>query len=609
MEVSAALAEAARQAQEQDRAARRRTVDKERAERLAQQILAGDGPPPARVLAAEVAAALRAGVSVDACRRLLDASREAGATEHAAVLSAALRASQEATEGRAVSRLPDMPVDDLLAEAPIARAAVYSVARRALAPADLPAMAFLAACSGALAAKAIGLTRNNDGSMYEVRPHLFVAAEAPSGAAKSLIADTMVRRPLGPVWDAVARSMEQAAARDEEERERATRARDRLRKSDPESPEIEQHTLRLRQPRVQEPVVLEVGTATPEQWTRQLQWSGFSMIAADEGADWLGKFVGARDQDAKLGPLLCAWGGDEFAYRSIAGEQRGDSRPMFRRLHAAALFLLQPGVLSPTSKDEQARLKALHSRGLLPRTMIARPRALTVAERRAVERDVRDNPDGGEPVARYHAVLQALARAPLPPGRHPLQPLVEVDGAMKPAPIVIKFTAEATAERRAYQVRCGDEVAEDGPARGQADERSVARLHDHAARVAICLAAWRQAERDHAAGRPVQLAEAVVGVEDVRRAVRLCEDYLRPHGAAAAGRSILDPLGDDAEQVVAAMKKRGRASMRQRDVQRALGRGWDAGRVRRAVAELEERGEVVVEPGSKGSATVALASP
>lgn len=107
----------------------------------------------------------------------------------------------------------------------------------------------------------------------------------------------------------------------------------------------------------------------------------------------------------------------------------------------------------------------------------------------------------------------------------------------------------------------------------------------------------------------MQLAEAVVGVEDVRRAVRLCEDYLRPHGAAAAGRSILDPLGDDAEQVVAAMKKRGRASMKQREVQRALGRGWDAGRVRRAVAELEERGEVVVEPGTKGSATVALASP
>jgi hypothetical protein len=75
-----------------------------------------------------------------------------------------------------------------------------------------------------------------------------------------------------------------------------------------------------------------------------------------------------------------------------------------------------------------------------------------------------------------------------------------------------------------------------------------------------------------------------------------------------AQRAILDPSADDAEAVLAAVRRIGAAVTRQREVQRELGRGWDAARIKRALGELEQRGAVQVENAPRGAALIRLAA-
>lgn len=519
-----------------------------------------------------------------------------------ALADAQIAAGTRAANTAAVSRrwaIPDLAVDDLLADAAVARAQVKAISRRALCCPDLPALAFLAAVSCALAGKVRGGATNNDGSAYNLAPHLYVGAEAPSGANKSLVADAMLRDHLageGGVWAKMRREAEAAAAADLRERRKAARERDDLDRKDSEgnAARIDELEIRLKRPQVKEPQVAEIGAPSPEQFVRLCHQAGFRAIVPDEAADFLYKFMGGHGEQEKAAPLIAGFQGDAFVYPSIAGEQRGDHSARFPRLRLALLLLLQPSVLSPQVQAEALRLKSMADRGFFPRCLIARPRGLLIAERHAMEASALAHADEAREVGvQYGRILRALADLRI--GDHPLAPS---------KPLVIPFAPEANRARRAYQVQCGDAVAEDGPDRGKPGERSIARLHDHAARIAVCLAAWRCAEQADAEGRALDLAEARVELVDVERAVRACEAYFRPHALAVAGRAVLDPVGHDADEVLSKLKTipeiaAGEVLTKREISRRKFQAGWGKidGRHRLddALAELHRRGNIEIE--------------
>lgn len=596
----AAAAHAAQVREREDRARREAPPDPAVVAELIARVEAGAVPPSKAAAIDDAAAAHAAGVAPEVLASLLEAGARLDANGRAAVVEAARRrrAPAEATTPAA----PSLDVDDLLRECPTAKAQAEAVARRGLSCVDFPVLVWIAAVSAALAAKVRGLARNNDRSEYKIWPHLYVGVEAPSGAAKSWIADSMMRDVLRAYWDDVAAAQQPAAERDARERKHAAKMIDRL---DPDAPEAERHAARLRRPRLLVPVVAEDGLNTPEKFAAECQASGLKVVCPDEAADFLQKFVGSRTQDQKVVALLSGWSGERFRYGAFAADARGDANPRFPDLHVVALLLLQPDVFTPKTREDEERLRSLYSRGVFPRTLIARPRTLSIAERAALELEADARwEEARDATARYRTVLRALAEAEVPGGDHPLHPR---------EPILVPFTAEAARARRAYQRACGDDTAADGPDAGKIEERYVARLHDHAARLAICLACWRRAEEDCAARRPVDLRRAVVELGDVERGIRLCEGYLRRHGAEVAARTVRDEAGDDAEAVRAALTRAtigvGRAKARQRDVQRILGRGWSVRRVEAGVRELEGREEIRVERPEKGGPILALAVP
>lgn len=611
------LAAAAAEATRADREADRERVDPARAERLADQLDRGDERVPGvvRSVAADLESLARTSADPAAVERLFAAAGKWGPDEREAARRHMHRqlAKPRASAAPAVARraIPDLDVDDLLGGVPIARAQVEAIARRALSCEDLPALAFLAAASSALAAKVRGVTTNNDGSAWRIWPHLFIGAEVPSGASKSLTADAVLRDFLagpGGTWTKFKREAEPDAAADEAERAAARARKSALeRRADPDEAELAALVERLRRPRVREPVVPELGASSCEHFVRVCHWTGFRAVVPDEAADFLQRFLGNRESGERVGPLIAGFDGGEFAYSSIEGEKRDDHLARFPRLHLSILLLLQEGVLSPRVQEEASRLQAVADRGFFPRCLIARPRALLRAERHALEAEAaRLAGEGAEVGAAYGRVLRSIADARV--GEHPLCPS---------QPVLVPFTAEATAARRAYQVRCGDDVAADGPDAGKPGARSIARLHDHAARIAICLACWRCAEEADAAGRELDLAAAVVELDDVERAIRACEQYFRPHALAVAGRAILDPVGADAEHVLQALGRcpelAGGAAMSKREISRKHFRqGWGRlpggrHRLNDALEELERRGDVELDQQAKNVTLVRLA--
>lgn len=610
-EQQAAAAEALRAEREADK----QRVDHARAERLAVQLEAGDEavPPIARLAAGDLEALQRAGVEPEVLERLLGVGACCGPDERAAIAAAArkrlARPAPSAPRPTARWAIPDLDGDELLRDCPTARAHARVVAWRSLSCEDLPVLGWLAATSAALAAKVRGLTHNNDGTEWRIWTHLYIGAEAPSGASKSLIAEAMLRQHLsGPagVWTKLRREAEPLVAADEAERSLLRAKRIKLeRRAEDNEVEIAGIVERLRQPPIREPRVAELGVSSPEHFVRVCQWTGFRAVIPDEAADWLHKFIGGRENE-KVGPLIAGFDGGEAPYSSIAAEQRGDDLVRFPQMHLTLFLLLQENVLSPAAQEEAARLKTVADRGFFPRCLIARPRTLLRAERHALEAEAeRLRQEGAETGQAYGRILRSLADLRI--GDHPLVPS---------EPLLVPFTAEATRVRRAYQVKCGDDVAADGPDAGKPGARSIARMHDHAARMAICLACWRCAEEADAAGVELDLRRARVEVRDVERAIRACETYFRPHALAVAGRAILDPVGADADLVLTALQKcpelASGSSLSKREVTRRHFRaGWGKqssgrNRLNDALEELERRSDVELAAVDKRSVLIRL---
>lgn len=615
---------------EREREARRTNVDPARVDRLAAQLRVGDEAVPAvaRVLAADAEALVRAGADPEVVERLAANAGRCGPDERAASVR----------EGVAVGRgappplkpparrwpLPDLDVRRLLRRCPAALAHVEATARLALSSNELPCLVFLGATSCALAAKVVAQTRNNDGGAYPFWPHLFIAAEADSTANKSMILNRMLRhyligkkdehhpsRKVGGVWEKMRKEQTAVAAADANRREQWTNERASLRRKtgDAVTPDVVKRLAELDdllgEAPIHPPDVAEVGAPTPERHVILSHRTGFRAFVPDEGAGVINRFLGAKPLEAKVEPLIAGFDGDPWTYPSIAGDMRGDGTPRFEDHHLVMVLPLQPGVLSPKAEEEARRLHNAADRGVFPRLLCARTRPLEQAEIDALEGQAEALAETSkEGAKRYERVLRALADLRVSEDDHPLHPR---------KPIVLEFTDEATRARRAYQVKLKKDVALDGPDRSKPGERSIARLSDHAARIAACLAAWRTAEAADRAGGAVtagDLEAARVELDDVQAAIEACEAYFRPHALAVAGRAILDREDDDAtalREVLERLREKGQLVVKQREAQRALGRGWTAKRTAAAIAALVEREEIRADHSKRGSVTITWA--
>jgi hypothetical protein len=593
-----AASRAAQEAERAEREAARATVpvDEARVAELAAEIAGGSSAPDADAAAAEVAAIMGAGVPEEAVARVVEVAGRYSPAGRRAIVAAAreLRARAPAPEQARAEVVPDLDVDDLLGDCPALLARVREVAGTALCLPDMPALAGLAVTSCALAARVQGGMRNRNGSAWNAWAHLFICAEVRSGFAKTLVRDMIdveaetehgKQSAVGEILRNAARVLrpqvsDDAAERDQFKRERtklvamAASNRDRLREIDE----------RLARPQLHLPDQKPLHRVTPANFVRVAQRSGFVAALPDEGRATLEGFFAGREGREDVDPLLCAFSGSPYSNSTIAGEVRGDN-PQFERLHAAMFLPIQPGVLSPRTRDEARLLARVDERGLLARLLVARPRELTVAEADAL----RSRPAPTDTGAAWRRLVVAIGTEPI--GDHPLAPST---------PHRIPFCPEAARAMLDFQARTTDSVRPGGSLHGKPGAALVARIADHAVRLATVLAVLREGR-----ARADEVLE-----RDVLRAIRVCDAYFLPHARMVAQRAILDPSADDAEAVLAAVRRIGAAVTRQREVQRELGRGWDAARIKRALGELEQRGAVQVESAPRGAALIRLtASP
>lgn len=477
--------------------------------------------------------------------------------------------------------LPELDVDDLFADVPVVAARVREVATLALCVPDMPALAALAFTSAACAARVYGLAKNRDGSDWRVWPHLFVAPAVPSGCKKTLVRDLVGGTAMeGYAKDLCGRWAERAEA-DKDDRDVATRRRAVLTTTtangkalaDPSEPA--RLRARLSQPRVVIPNPVFAG-GSPEQCVRRVQDSGFLFLAPDEGWACLRSFFAGRDGHENVDPLLCMFSHSTYSNETITGEGRGD-KPLFSSLAGAAYLALQPNVLTASTPDDASLLRKVQDRGLFARMLVALPRQLNVRERQAV----RESTGIAEYAGRFDTFVRKLLWREH--GDHPLRPT---------APRKLVFSSEANAALLRFQADAEDSAAPGGRYENTIGAEWIRRQGDHAARIAVVLAVLRMGDID----------DGQVELGDVERAIRLVSGYFLPHALAVAARTVLDPIGDDADTVLEKLRKVGQCT--QRDLQQKLGKGWGkqpraggedkSSRVGRAVAELAERGRIVI---------------
>ena len=472
--------------------------------------------------------------------------------------------------------LPELDVDDLFANVPVVAARVREVATLALCVPDMPALAALAYASAACASRVYGLAKNRDGSNWLAFPHLFVAPTVPSGCKKSLVNALMGAKAMVS-WQADIRgTWYERAEMDKDERDTATRRRSALVQlaaagktlTDPTEPA--RLRARLNQPRVVVPNPLFAG-GSPEQCTRRAQTSGFIFLAPDEGWACLRKFFNGREGQENVDVLLCMYTHSTIGNETINGDERGDS-PLFAEVAGAGYLPMQDKVIAASSAEDAALLRRVQDRGVFARMLVALPRQLNVKERRAL----RESTGTAEYEGRYDTFIRKLLWCQH--GDHPLRPS---------APKRLVFTPEANAALLAFQAE-----AEDSAAPGAVGAEFIRREADHVHRLSTILAVLRMGTID----------DGQIELEDVERAIRLMTKYLHPHALAVAARTVLDPIADDAAEVLVKLRQLGQCT--KRELQQKLGAGWGkskingrtspTSRVDDALAELVEAGRIVV---------------
>lgn len=522
--------------------------------------------------------------------------------------------------------IPDLEVDDLFADAPITRRAIRACAREVWSVPDMPALAAIGAVSCALAAKVRGVTANDSGTPWRFWAHLFITVEAASCANKSWTADLMLRHHLSHrkppqdlppgIWNKFEAESDAAAERDLNERTDARREVTRLERIASDKLTAEQraaldgHRRRIRQPRIERVPILEAKPPSPEAFVDSLQAAGFRAVVPNEGVGFLRKFIGGGEEREEIDDLINAFDGEVVGRNTIAARNRregADAR--FECGHLVMLLLCQPGTLSPKTPAEEATLQALASRGLFPRMLFARPRPLTGAEIRATRAAARAHHEEAQAASRdFGRMIRMLADVQT--GDHPLAPSELLS---------VHFTPEATAMRLDFKAETTIAVGLDGDDCGNVAERSIARLQDHACRLALCLAVLRAAEQAVAAERTLTAADieaARVEADDVARAIRAIRGYFRPHVEAVMRRAKLDPVSGYAEEALRILKTISRLAageaLTKRDLTRGKFReGW--GRMANgqdkldlALEELERVGAIQVEHIAKNSLLLRL---
>lgn len=592
------LMRAAEEHAQAEHSRRRTEVDPERRDRLITSMANGDAPGEALSAVTEVELLARSGVDVGVLERLMDAAGKCGATERQAMVTRARQLAAKSTTASTrepnAAPLPDLDVAHLLGDCPILHARVQEVAHIALCLPELPTMAALSVTSCMLAARVVGIMRNRNGTEWRVWPHLYLAAEIRSGMAKSLTRDLIDEERWSSVHgakcSAVGQMLRDAAALLADRASDDSAQRDAMRRERTKllaMPEANRIRLReidraLAQPPLLLPEVKPLHKVTPANFVRVAQRSGFVACLPDEGRTTLEGFAtGGPGGQVDVVPLLEAFTGSDYSNSTIQGETRGD-HPRFERLHAAMWLPIQPGVLSPSTVVEARTLAKFEQSGLLARLLTSRPREMSVEEA-AAQRLRTDIP--ADTADAWRAMLVHIGTRPIY-GDHPLAPT---------EPIRIPFSPEAVACLLDYQARTTDTSRPGGKHHGKPGSSLVARLADHVARLSTVLAVLREGRAD---------ASGVL-LQDVERAIRACDTYFEPHCLAVAQRAILDPSADDAEFLLGVIRQE--SPVRQRELQRKLPRGWDAGRLRRALDELESRGDVQVERSARNAATIRLA--
>lgn len=377
------------------------------------------------------------------------------------------------------------------------------------------------------------------------------------------------------------KSWYERAQADKDERDVATRRRSNLvtllaaGKTLPDPTEPARLRARLENPCVVVPAPLFAG-GSPEQCARRAQEAGFLFLAPDEGWACLRKFFNGREGQENVDVLLCMYSHSVFGNETIMGDMRGDN-PLFTKLAGAGYLPMQDKVITASSAEDAALLRRVQDRGVFARMLVALPRQLNVKERRAL----RESTVPAEYAGQFDTFIRKLLWCQH--GDHPLRPT---------APKKLVFSPAANDALLAFQADAEDSAAPGGRYEKSVGAEFIRREADHVHRLSSILAVLRMGTID----------DGQVELEDVERAIRLMTNYLHPHALAVAARTVLDPIGDDADTVLEKLRKVGQCT--QRDLQQKLGKGWGkqpraggedkSSRVGRAVAELAERGRIVI---------------
>ena len=125
------------------------------------------------------------------------------------------------------------------------------------------------------------------------------------------------------------------------------------------------------------------------------------------------------------------------------------------------------------------------------------------------------------------------------------------------------------------------------------------RQADLVARLAVVLSVLRDGK----------VCDGVVELRDVERACRTMTHYFLEHALMVAARTVLDPIGDDADRVWQLLAAVG--TIHKRKLQQKLGAGWGKAkpgdrqsRIDAALEELAERGRIDVTMGERNARTI-----
>lgn len=485
---------------------------------------------------------------------------------------------------------PEINADDLFGDRPIVAQRVKEVATEATITPCMPAMAALAVLSFACAARVKGEARNRDGSLWRMYPNLYLAVEAVSGGKKTYVRKRMGGSMLTSYAKDLRLRYADASEADSYERSIASGRITRLRNSEiagkpADAAELADARARLARTAVCVPEFLMSIPNSVEWYVSTLLASGFCALMPDEGKEAIKIFVSGKDgKGENCGPLLSAHTVESCNYGSFASKARGDDRLPFDVVCGGAFLPLQPSVLTPMTPHEAQLLAAIQARGLLARTLVARPRQLNVIERAALRARLDNGEIGRTAEAAYDEFVRNLLIAEH--GDHPLAPSM---------PCLLRYTEPANAALLAFQASAEDSAAPGGKHYGEPGTEFVRRQADHVARLSTLLAVIRDGT----------IRDGTVELQDVERACRVMTNYFLPHALQVARRTVHDPIGNDAEyvwQIVASVGQIGK-----RELQVKLGAGWGKGKVGDrmsrldgALEELAERGWVSIVGPERG---------